>query len=191
MAKVWIPAERFVALLDKHNVTPSQLGEVGAKRVGELRRGAQEAISLDGADRILTRLGLAHWFHVPEDQGGFADIYEADDETYEPEWLERRREQLKTIRRTPMTPEQRRERALVRQARYAAKRKKPCPDCGMPASGTRCQGCRTKYVEAQHGSVSRYAGPRQCRCDLCKTASSEYHRERRRKMKADYQGRAA
>jgi len=186
VAKVWIPADRFVALLDKNQVKPSHLGQAGAKRVNELRRGEQECLSLDAADRILTRVGLAHWFHVPEEQGGLADIYEA--EAYEPEWLAAKRAQLERIskRRTFKTPEERREANRLKQARYAAKRKKPCPDCGTPAIGARCHPCHVKSVESPHGSVSRYKGPRKCRCDLCRAAATAYHRDLRRRMKAEY-----
>ena len=188
MAKVWIPADRFVALLDKHKVLPAHLGSNAAKRVNELRRGQQETLSLDAADRILTRLGLSHWFHDPREEGGFADIYESDVETYEPDWVAARRIHVRQIskNRKCRTPEERRELARLKQARYMAKRKKPCPDCGTPTIGVRCHPCHIKRAEAPHGSVSRYAGPRKCRCDLCRAASSAYHRERRRRMKAEY-----
>jgi hypothetical protein len=74
---IWIPADRFLAVVDRAGI--ENLGRRGTnlqRHLHRLRSGEQRFISLDSADKILTRLDLADWFHIPKDQGGLADIYE-------------------------------------------------------------------------------------------------------------------
>lgn len=54
-----------------------------------------------------------------------------------------------------------------------------CLDCGGPTSGSggrskappRCYPCHLKFIEAQHGTLSRYQAG--CRCDPCRAANRE------------------
>jgi hypothetical protein len=69
---IWIPVPRFLAVTDHGTTVDASISD----RLSELRNGGQEFIGLHTADRILTRLNLHHWFHIPADQGGLADIYE-------------------------------------------------------------------------------------------------------------------
>jgi len=73
--RLWIPADRFLHIIDACRIENVDLGDAGIRRVFELRSGAQAFIELGTADRLLTRLGLQHWFHRPKEQGGLADIY--------------------------------------------------------------------------------------------------------------------
>lgn len=71
---VWIPADRLLAVLDKAD--SADLDELDARTIRLLRNGEQGYVTLDRADRLLTALDLFHWFHLPKEQGGLADIYE-------------------------------------------------------------------------------------------------------------------
>ena len=97
MATVWIPAERFLALLDQCGVTNQTLGDTGVRRVQELRSGRQEALSLEAADRILTDLDMADWFHLPKEMGGLADLY-FEEERFEPSWVPEAKARLASFR---------------------------------------------------------------------------------------------
>lgn len=72
---VWIPAHRLLVVVDK-DVDRGHRCEVLRRRLNDLRAGRQAFVSLDTADRILVGLGLEHYFHVREEDGGLADIYE-------------------------------------------------------------------------------------------------------------------
>jgi len=76
MAKLWIPAERFLAVVDRPGRPRVGKQSVMGRRLSELRSGRQAFIRLETADKILTGLDMSHWFHIPADQGGLADIYE-------------------------------------------------------------------------------------------------------------------
>lgn len=185
---VWIPADRFLAVVDgSSHLTRDVLGEHAERKIRDLRNGRQEAISLEATDRIFTRLDLTDWFHLPKEIGGLADLYFGED-VFTPSWVPKKKAQLdatRSKRRKYRTEADRREAARLRQARCAAKRRSPCVDCGTPATGERCQSCRVKLVASPHGSISRYSR-HGCRCDLCRIESTRYHRERRHRMKAAY-----
>lgn len=76
MTQLWIPGDRFLAVVDRNG--PPHVGKqsVVGRRLSELRSGRQEYISLDTADRILCSLGLSDWWHMAKADGGLADIYE-------------------------------------------------------------------------------------------------------------------
>lgn len=74
--KQWIPADRFLAVIDTKSTL--DLDELERRQINRLRSGEAKTVSLDYADRMLTRLDLIHWFHIPAEDGGLADIYEDD-----------------------------------------------------------------------------------------------------------------
>lgn len=89
MSKVWIPADRFLALLDECGVTSAELDTSGVR--------SREALSLEAADRMLTKVGLTEWMHLPKEQGGLADLY-FEEETFTPSWLPKAKAQLELAR---------------------------------------------------------------------------------------------
>lgn len=76
MARVWIPADRLLSILDRVEELDGELDESEARFIFDLRHDRQQYVSLDRADKLLTRLHLHHWFHVLKENGGLADIYE-------------------------------------------------------------------------------------------------------------------
>ena len=74
---MWVPADRFVRLIDRHrpSLYQGKHGTATTRRMNELRSGRQRFVSLDVADRILTELDLTHLWHIPREDGGLADIY--------------------------------------------------------------------------------------------------------------------
>lgn len=70
--RLWIPADRFVAIVEHAKPHPDSSM---ARKLFDLRHGRQDFISLEAADRILTDLDLHHLFHVSREDGGLADIY--------------------------------------------------------------------------------------------------------------------
>ncbi len=74
----WIPRERFLAVVERRLDWRTELRGTNAadRTIRRLRSGEQEFVSPSVADRILTKLDLGDWFHLPKDQGGLADIYE-------------------------------------------------------------------------------------------------------------------
>lgn len=133
--KVWIPAERFLEVLDCNGIGNDDLDRAGVRRVWELRNGRQEAVSLDVADRLFAKLGLTDWFHLPREKGGLADLYFGE-ETFTPSWVPRARAHL----------------AAFRTAAQSSKTKK-CA-CGAPilSRSTRCVPC---YRESMRGGLTR------------------------------------
>lgn len=78
MARTWIPAGRLLSILDRVANLEDELCETESRFVRSLRQGHQAFVSLERADRLLTRLHLHHWFHVLKEDGGLADIYEGE-----------------------------------------------------------------------------------------------------------------
>ena len=74
----WIPGHRLAGVMERAEVT---LTEAERRLLGDLQTGRQQFVSLHRADRILTRLDLSDFWHLPETLGGLADIYE-DGVTY-------------------------------------------------------------------------------------------------------------
>ena len=74
---MWIPADRFLEVIDKIG-GPGYAGKGSPthRRILELRAGRQKFIGLDTADKILVGLGAEHYWHLPREHGGLADIYE-------------------------------------------------------------------------------------------------------------------
>lgn len=79
---LWVPAARLVDVVDSH-AKPycGRHGTWATRRLCELRSGRQKFVSLDTADKILAELDLVHFWHIPKDRGGLADIY-GDGEQY-------------------------------------------------------------------------------------------------------------
>ena len=99
-AKLWIPADRFLTVIERSGVdVRAELGEVGARRINELRSGRQGYVSLDTADRLLTALGLNDWFRIRREDGGLADIYVDEIQYGEPNHLASRTKPRKTTRK--------------------------------------------------------------------------------------------
>lgn len=71
---MWIPADRFLEVIA--SARPAAKGTATHRRILELRAGRQDFIGLDTADKILVGLGIEHYWHLPREQGGLADIYE-------------------------------------------------------------------------------------------------------------------
>lgn len=81
MKAVWIPGDRLLAVLERADI---DMTESERKLCSDLRTGHQEFVSLERADRILSRLDLNHFWHIPKDAGGLADIYEEGAQYGEP-----------------------------------------------------------------------------------------------------------
>src|SRR3954468_22766061 len=175
MAKVWIPAVRFVELLDRCNIGNEDLDKAGVRRLWDLRNGRQEAISLDAADRILTDLGLVEWFHTSKEDGGLAELY-FEEEVFVPEWVPKAKKQLdltRPARKKYHTQEEKREGVRAKSRRSARRLGKRC-ECGTIITNTAksCQPCYYANVErTPHGSLSRYSRYK-CRCSACRAAAS-------------------
>ena len=75
---LWIPADRFLAVTDLTGDRACNHGKGSSipRTLHRLRSGEQKFISLDAADKILIALGLERYWHVPQEDGGLADIYE-------------------------------------------------------------------------------------------------------------------
>ncbi len=70
---------------------------------------------------------------------------------------------------------------------YKEHRKGICPQCGGFTSDklyALCNACHHKNLEPEHGTESRYARPRSCRCDLCRKAAADGRRRRRQAVAA-------
>jgi hypothetical protein len=137
------------------------------------------------------KLGLVEWWHTPKEDGGLADLYFGDD-VFVPEWVPKAKAQLdltRPARKKYHTQEERMEGARAKSRRSARRLGKRCK-CGTQITNKAktCKPCFLAELPAPaHGTNSRYASAEyKCRCDLCRAASSTYHRERRRRMRADY-----
>lgn len=74
---MWIPADRLLHVVDRHpNPATALKGKSCERLLRDLRAGYRAFVSLRAADSLLANLDLVHWWHVPADQGGLADIYE-------------------------------------------------------------------------------------------------------------------
>lgn len=145
---LWIPADRLLHVLDVNGVTNVDLSQAGIRRVFGLRNGEARFISLDAADRILTKVGLQHWFHRPKADGGLADIYEDGAQYGRPSFGE---------------------------ITSGDRRARPCVECGKPARGRRCMACYRDRPRQPCGTRGAYK--RGCRCLACCRASAAYQRE--------------
>ena len=77
MERLWIPADRLLAVANNHpNPTAALQGQNCERTFRTVKAGARQFVSLRAADSILTRLDLNHYWHIPREQGGLADIYE-------------------------------------------------------------------------------------------------------------------
>lgn len=73
---MWIPADRLVAVIDRHPERVKHVNQAAQRRVRLLRSGVQEFVTLGSTDRLLAKLDLLDYWHIPKDEGGLADIYE-------------------------------------------------------------------------------------------------------------------
>lgn len=189
MARTWIPAERVLAVLDGCGIRKEDMSKNDIRRVFNLRNGRQEAMSLEAVDRLLTNLDLNHMFQVPAAQGGLWELYTGV-EVFTPVWAVKAREQLASVPRPRKyaTPEEAAEANRERGRRRRRSMGKRCA-CGAPIldKSKSCRACHLKLIAPPHGTVSRYTSlVHRCRCDLCRAASAEYHRDRQRAMRAAY-----
>lgn len=184
MAKVWIPADRFIAVLDRCNVGNDELDKVGVRRLWDLRNGRQEAISLDVADGILTKLGLTEWMHLPKKHGGLGELYFGE-EVFTPSWVSQARAVLdlsRPARKKYHTDEERLQAGREKSRRSAHRLNKRCA-CGtrITNNAKACQPCYLATLpRTPHGTVSRYSRYK-CRCPECRSAAAAYHKEKRRR----------
>ena len=72
---LWVPAHRILEIVDSTNRRPWHSGHV-VRRLNELRNGRQQFVSIDTAFGILCELDLEYLLHIPQEDGGLADIYE-------------------------------------------------------------------------------------------------------------------
>lgn len=150
----------------------------------DLRNGRQEAISIDAADRVLTKLGLNDWFRIPKDQGGLLELY-TEEEVFTPSWAPPRRALLSAVRpgrRKYLTEEARLEAKARRNHKFARRLGKTC-ECGtvIRDTSTMCKPC---YMASRptpaHGTHSRYNNANyKCRCPECRAAAAAYELEKR------------
>jgi hypothetical protein len=216
VATVWIPADRFMALLDQCGVTNQTLGDSGVRRVQELRSGRQEALSLEAADRILTDLDMADWFHLPKEMGGLADLY-FEEERYEPSWVPAAKARLASFRggpgrktnrcacgtaiqpkskqcircyrttaRSPLTPEQREAKKKRHYHEWSRRQGRRC-ECGTPITNT-SKMCKPCYLArgVKAAHGTRSRYTQGCHCIPCTRAEADYARDYKRKVRADY-----
>lgn len=75
--ELWVPADRLLAVTSLHrNPSGALQGHNCERTYRAVKAGTRKFISLRAADSILTFLDLNHYWHLPQDQGGLADIYE-------------------------------------------------------------------------------------------------------------------
>ena len=74
---IWIPGHRFVSVVERKPDYREELQgtEFVTRTIRRLKDGTQRFVSLNVADRILVKLDMVHWFQIPKDEGGLADIY--------------------------------------------------------------------------------------------------------------------
>jgi hypothetical protein len=74
--ELWVPVHRLLTVLEHNRTRSAEMKPATARKLSGLRAGEQQFMSLTAVDKILCDLGLTQWFHVSEEQGGLADIYE-------------------------------------------------------------------------------------------------------------------
>ena len=75
-----VPAARLVPVIEQwldEGYARSELRGADGRRVYSILAGETTSVGFDVADRLLTRMGLPHLWHLPADQGGLEDVYVA------------------------------------------------------------------------------------------------------------------
>jgi hypothetical protein len=73
---LWVPADRLLEVTAHHpNPTRALEGRACERTYREVRNGRRQFVSLRAADGLLTALDLNHFWHIPKENGGLADIY--------------------------------------------------------------------------------------------------------------------